>query len=218
MPDLEHRLYYSPGACSLAPHIGLEEIGLPYHAERVTIADGENRKPEYLAVNPRGRVPALVIFVDGHRQVLTESIAIMVYLAQRYPVSRLLPSESDQFARAIEWMAWLGSNVHQATTRTIIRPSSFAHSESAQAEVRECGLERLCLSYDDIELRLEGQQWALGNAFSLVDAYLLVFFRWGGKCGLAMRGKYPNFTAVMDRLRARSSVARVIAAQGIEIE
>ena len=197
-----YHLYYSPGACSLAPHIALEELGIAYETTRVTIAEGLNTRPEYLAVNPRGRVPALAISdVDGGK-ALTEAMAIMILLARRFPQAQLLPEDTVQFARAVEWMGWLGSTLHQTGVRTVFRPERFV-SDPAVA---------------DIDSRLEGKDWALGERYSLVDAYLLVFFRWGNRIGLPMRSQFPEFTRVMDAVRARPAVQRAVEQEGIQIE
>ncbi len=222
MNEIKHHLYYSPGACSLAPHICLEETGAPYQAHRVTIANGDQRQPQFIAINPRGRVPALVIIESSGKQVLTESLAIMLYLAQQYPEAKLLPVANGgadySLVRALEWMSWLGANVHQGTTRAVIRPESFCQSPSALEEIRTIARQRLAIAFADIESNLSGRQWALGETYSAVDAYLLVFFRWGGKCGLSMRQQYPEFTRVMDKVRDRAAVQSVIRAQGIEID
>ena len=120
-----YKLFYSPGACSMAPHVVLEELGLPFEAVRVVIADGANRTPDYLGINPRGRVPALQITDGAGTRVLTEALAIMVYLAQRHPEPALLPTDPEAFACTLEWMSWLGSTLHQTGIRTVLRPERF---------------------------------------------------------------------------------------------
>lgn len=206
----------------MASHIALEEMGCDYQAVPVVIADGAHQKPDYLAVNPRGRVPALVIRDASGERVLTETIAILVHLAQSHPDKGLLPlatgDQPESLVRALEWMAWLGANVHQGTTRSVIRPASFTDDEGARESVAKKGLENARIAFADIDERLRDREWALGSGFSLVDAYLLVFYRWGGKCGLAMRESYPAFTRVMDAVRERPAVEQVIEAQGIQIE
>lgn len=222
MPDTRYQLYYSPGACSLASHIALEELDADYEATSVVIADGAHLQPMYLAVNPRGRVPSLVIRDGDGERVLTETTAILVYLAQQYPDRDLLPLNAGDgrysLARALEWIGWLGANVHQGTTRGVIRPGSFTDDESAFESVRAKGRERARVAFADIDERLARSEWALGNRFSFVDAYLLVFYRWGGKCGFVMRDMFPHFTRVMDAVRARPAARKVVAQQGIQIE
>jgi glutathione S-transferase len=213
-----YRLYYSPGACSLAPHIALEELGIPYEATRVTIAEGLNTRPEYLAINPRGRVPALA-FSDGQgEKVLTEALAIMILLARQFPQAQLLPEDTDQFVRAVEWMGWLGSTLHQTGVRMVLRPDRFVSDPTVAEKVAERGREAVLSGMVDIESRLTGKAWALGEHYSLVDAYLLVFFRWGNRTGLPMRVQFPQFTRVMDGVRARPAVRRAVEQEGIQIE
>lgn len=213
-----YHLFYSPGACSLAPHILLEEIGAEYEATRVTIAEGKNRSPEYLAVNPRARVPALIVPGALEGNVLTEATAIMIFLARRHPELALLPADVDAFARACEWMSWLASNMHQAGVRTVLRPERFLAEGGDPEPVRRKGRETVRAGMDDIESRLRDRPWALGETYSAVDAYLLVFFRWGNRIGLPMRLAYPRYTRVMDAVRARPAVVRAIEQEGIEIE
>lgn len=213
-----YRLFYSPGACSLAPHIVLEELGLPYEPVRVVIADGANRQPEYLAINPRGRVPALVIADAQGERVLTEAMAIMIFLARRHPEAALLPEELESFARAIEWMSWLGSVMHQAGVRTVFRPERFTTDAGGAPAIAEQGRASIRAGYADIDARLRGKAFALDGSFSAVDAYLLVFYRWGNRCGLAMRSECPEYARVMDAVRARPAVQRVVDREGIQID
>lgn len=215
----EYRLFHSPGACSLAPHIVLEELGVAYEPVRVTIAEGDNRKPEYLAVNPRGRVPALWIRDAQGDRVLTEAMAIMVYLALRHPQAELLPpAGTEAFARALEWMGWLGSTLHQGGVRTVFRPERFTTDAAAAPGIAEQGRASIRSGYQDIEERLRGRAFALGERFSVVDAYLLVFYRWGNRCGLSMRSDFPEYARVMDGVRARPAVQRVVAREGVQID
>jgi len=105
------KLYYSPGACSLASHIALIETGAPFELSRVPVADKSNKRPEYLAVNPRGYIPAL----EADAWTMTENAAIMIYLARRYPEARLLPDDDNEvLARALEWLVWQSSTAHPA--------------------------------------------------------------------------------------------------------
>src|SRR5579863_9531314 len=106
------KLYYSPGACSLAPHIVLEEVGDRFELSRVDIASGQQNSPEYLSVNPKARVPALA---DGD-WVLTEAPAILRYIAARHPASGLWPWESREEAHCAEWLNWLSSRSEEHTS------------------------------------------------------------------------------------------------------
>lgn len=219
MTESTYRLFYSPGACSLAPHIALEELGVPYEPVRLVIAEGAHRKPEYLAVNPRGRVPALAWHDAAGEHVLTEAMAIMVWLAQRHPQAALLPAAgTESFVRALEWMGWLGSTMHQAGVRTVFRPERFTTDPAGAPAIAAQGRETIRTGYADIEHRLAGRQHAVGDHFSVVDAYLLVFYRWGNRCGLSMRDDFPGYARMMDAVRARPAVRRVVEREGIQID
>ena len=124
------RLYYSPGACSLASHIVLEETGLPFEAVRTPVFEGAHRTPEFRALNPRGFVPALE--EDG--RVLTENAAIMLYLAHRRPEAGLLPEEPEPLGRCLEWLSWQASTAHIAFAQHW-RPERFADGEEERRVV-----------------------------------------------------------------------------------
>lgn len=214
----EYKLFFSPGACSLAPHIVFEELGIAYEPVRVVIAEGANRQPPYLAINPSGRVPALWIRDDQGERVLTEAMAIMVYLARRHPEPLLLPTDPEAFVRALEWMSWLASIMHQAGVRTVFRPERFTTDASAAEAIAAQGRISIRAGYEDIERRLHGSAWALGERFSAVDAYLLVFYRWGNRCGLNMRQDFPGYARMMDAVRSRPAVRRAVDREAIQID
>lgn len=220
-----YRLFHSPGACSLAPHIVLELLaeahGVHYEPVRVVIADGANRKPEYLAINPRGRVPALA-FRDagGVEQILTESTAILLFLAGRHPEAGLAPTDPVAAIRIVEFLSWLATTMHQTGVRTVFRPERFTTGtdKAAHEGIAEQGRVTVRTGYAELEASLAGRRYALGETFSLVDAMLVVHYRWGNRCGIDMRHDYPRFAALVDRLRAMPAVARVIAREGIQID
>src|SRR5229473_1734773 len=128
-------LYYSPGACSMASHIGAEESGAPYEPKQILIAKGEQKAPDYLKINPRGKVPALKLD-DG--AVVTENTAILSYLAKRFPEKNLLPKEPGAEARCLSMMAWLSNTVHPAFTH-IFRPGNFSEDAAAQDSIKAMG-------------------------------------------------------------------------------
>jgi glutathione S-transferase len=212
-----YKLFYSPGACSLAPHIVLEELGVAFEPVRVVIAEGANRAPAYLAVNPRGRVPALQIVDGQNTRTMTEALAIMIYLAQRHPEAELLETAPESFAHTLEWMSWLGSTLHQTGIRTVLRPERFTTDAEGAPAIAARGLENVASAYADLEQRLPLHGYALGGRFTVLDAYLLVFYRWGNKVGLHMRERFPRYTALMDHVRVRPAVQRVIAREGIDL-
>jgi glutathione S-transferase len=202
-------LYYSPGACSLAPHIVLEELGIAYEPVRISTAEGQQRSPEYLKINPRGRVPALV--VDG--RVLVENVAILSYLGGGFAAKGLWPERTWDQAQAISLMAWLADTVHPAFAH-IFRPERYVQGEACIDVVKAAGRKTFGECLAEIDRLVAGKRWALGNRFTVVDAYLLVFYRWGNRNAFPMKD-LAHFTALAGRVLARPAVKKVMADEGI---
>lgn len=216
---MDYRLYYSAGACSMAVHIVLEEIGVPFALQEVSVARGDNRQPGFLAINPKGFVPALEIASEPG--VLTELPAILGYLANRHPEAGLLPRASAiEQARAFECLAWLAGWVHGVGYAGIWRPERFsAHDPAPHASLQDNGRRIVREAADKIEGMLgDRRTWALASGYSIVDPFLLVLYRWGNRIGLPMRNRYPAWTAMADRMLARPAVQRVLEREGIAIE
>ena len=222
---MTYTLYYSPGACSLAPHIVLEEIGAPFGLELVA-ARGEREGPgtateAWRAVNPKGRVPALTPVTGsagGAKELLTEAPAIMVYLAAAHPEAGLLPPDPAGLARCVEWLNWLSGSVHAMSCGQIWRAHRFSDDEAGLEAIRGKGLANLAEQYAYVERLLgDGREWAVGDNYGIADAYLLVFFHWGGRIGLDMRSRYPAWARLMDKVLARPAVRRALATEGVEV-
>ncbi|CAO4178508.1 Glutathione S-transferase N-terminal domain-containing protein [Methylorubrum populi] len=207
-------LYYAPGACSLAAHIVLEEIGLPFETVRLDLAEGDQRAPEYLAVNERGRVPAL--YEDGW--VLTENPAILRHLARSHPEAGLLPEDPRQLAIADEWLAWLSSSHHVAYAH-VRRPERYSADESAFPDIRAKGAETFGDLCTMTEVKLSNGGWALGERYSVVDADLMVFWLWarGSVIGFGMPDRFPSWTAHARRMAGRPAVQAVFAREGLTL-
>jgi glutathione S-transferase len=206
------KLYYAPGACSFASHIALEEVGRPYDTQRLNLAEGDQRKPEYLALNPRGRVPTLV--VDGH--ALTENVGIMTYLAGGYPQAKIWPADTWHQAMAVSTMAWLSNTVHPSYGH-LIRAARYVDDAAAQEAVKAKARTMYGDYLKEIDTLLAGKKWAIGNHFTVVDGYLLVFYRWGNRNGYPVK-QLPSYSALMDRVLARPAVKKVMADEGITLE
>jgi len=200
-------LYYSPGVCSMASHIGLEELGVPYEKRPTLLPKGEHKTEAYLKVNPRGKVPALD--VDGN--VITENTAILTYLGRRYPEKKLLPTDPLEEARCISTMAWFSNSVHPPYTH-YVRPERFAEEESAQATVKETGKKTFWTQCGEIDSMLQGKQWIMGAQFTVADGYALVFYGWGLRGGLPM-GDLKAYTAWKDRMLERPAVRKVLESE-----
>ncbi|HZT88376.1 MAG TPA: glutathione S-transferase N-terminal domain-containing protein [Stellaceae bacterium] len=197
-------LYYSPGACSMAPHIALEEAGAAYSLQLVSIAKGEQQCAEFLAVNPRGKVPAL----QTDQGVLTENVAILTYIARSFPQAGLLPEQSFELARCLSHMAYLSNTVHPAFTH-IVRPARFAADEIAHQTVSATGRENAWRLLQELDALLDGRQWVLGERYSAADPYTLVIYGWGRHNRMPVE-QLTNYTAFKERMLQRAAVRRVI--------
>lgn len=200
-------LYFSPGACSTASHIGIEETGVAYTERPILIAKGEQKTAEYAKVNPRGKVPALD--VDG--RVITENTAILSYLGRRFPESGLLPADPIDEAHCIGAMAWFSNIVHPSYQR-YMRAERFAEGDAAIASVKEMGKKTFWANLEEIDALLTGRQWCVGDKFSAADAYAIVFYGWGLRAELPL-ATLANFTALKDRLLKRPKVMKVLQSE-----
>lgn len=183
------KLYLCPGSSSMAPHIALNEVGAAFETEVISLGKKENRTPEYLAVNPEGKVPTLL--VDGRR--LTEVAGILYYLARRYPEAKLWPAgDIDAEAQIISWMSFIAAAVHPARAK---------------------GAEHAAQVWKLADERLGKREWAVGNSYTIADIHLFrLFWRYIGALK-PPRGSFPNLEAHYDRVMARPAVQRTIAAE-----
>ncbi len=207
------KLYYSPGACSLAPHIVLEELGIAFESVPISLKDGEQHKADFQRLNPKARVPVLV--VDG--KVLTENVAILTYLGGGYAQRGLWPKETWKQAEALSLMGWLSSSVH-ITFAGIFRPERYTADAPAKETVKAQSRITLLKYFADIEKMLTGKTFAMGGQYTVCDPYLLVFYRWGYRIGLDMKTEFPQWTKHALRIASRPTVKRVFEVEGIKID
>lgn len=200
-------LYFSPGACSLASHIGLEETGAAYELKPVLLAKGEQRTEAYQKINPRGKVPALS--VDG--KVLVENTAILTYLGRKFPDKKLMPSDPSEEARCIGTMCWFSSVVHPSYQR-LHRPERFAEGEAAHAGVKENGKKMFFANLQEIDAMIQGNDWVMGREFTAVDPYALVFYGWAARSGLPV-GDLKAYSAWRERMMNRPSVRKSVESE-----
>ena len=200
-------LYFAPDSCARVPLIALEEIGRPYTLEVVAFMKGQHKSPEYLALNPKGKVPMLM--VDG--EPLTENVAILSWLAERFPEVGLLPNSDDSLARArvIADLAYCASGLHPIVTRLRI-PQFFCDTPEGSRRIFEMAEIAMRPNFAVIDGRLAKNRWWYGDRWSIVDAYInWVWFRVTGTQfdGLA----YPNLGRHDAEMKQRPAVARALA-------
>ena len=205
-------LCYSPGSCSLAPHVVLQEIGEPFELRKFATAERANHSSEYLAINPKGRIPALQI--DGF--VLTETPAILAYLGRRFPSAGIYPADGSQ-AEAAPSSCGRWSNMAHVAYAQLMRPERFVPRERDHPPVRESGRTHYERCLAAIDETLQRQTCAVGDRFTVVDPFWLVFFRWGVRSAFDMRARYPAYTAYAERLGSRPSVRRALASEEISV-
>lgn len=200
------KLFYSPGACSIGIHVILEEIGKPFETRVVSTRDGSNKKPEYLAINPKAKVPAL-LRDDG--KVLTEFPVIAWWLAKANPMSNLIAVEFEAEARTLEWMDYLCGTVHPQGFTRQFRPANFAKDAEDEARVIAQG-KALAEGYlQVIEKGLAGDPWLLASGYSVADCALFFITGWAsGRSGMTLPSKLARHHAAM---MARPAVQRALA-------
>jgi glutathione S-transferase len=208
------KLYYAPGACSLAPHIALEETGARFELSRIDFASNQQNSAEYLRVNPKGRVPALV---DG-TWVLTEAPAILRYIAARHPGAGLWPWDPREEARCAEWLNWLSSTIQIAFGR-VRRANRYATDPRAVEDVAATGKQHARELWKEVDEKIGEGPWAIGGRYSVADPLALVYWTWGrGQVlGFDMEREFPHWTAHARRLAARPAVQRAFAAEGLTL-
>lgn len=198
------KLFYSPGACSLSPHIVLNELGLPYSVEKVdlkrhTTDDGA----DYYTINPKGYVPALQL---DNGEVLTEGPAIVQYLADQKPQANLLPPAGLERARVQEWLHFIGTEVHK-TLAALFNPS-------ITPEARSKTIDTFGKRLGFVEQALQGKDYLTGNTFSVADAYLFTIVNWAPMLKIDL-SPWPTVMQFQKRVANRPAVQKTLQAEGL---
>lgn len=200
------KLYYKPGACSLASHIALHETGCMFEIEAVdTVAGRTEKGADYHAINPKGYVPALDLNEGG---VLTEGAAVLQYIADSHPVAELAP-EAGTMARARmqEQLNWIGTELHKAFGPLFREGTSETGKDEARVAVAG--------KFDLIETQLkDGREWLVADRFTIADAYLFVVSNWANFTGIDL-ARWPNLAAFVSRNASRPSAKAAMRAEGL---
>jgi glutathione S-transferase len=206
------KLYYLAGSCALAPHIALEHSGLAYEA--VPVERGKQADPSYLAINPLGRVPALVTPSHG---TITEVPAVLSYIADMAPDRGLMPSVGTRERyEALRWMAYLSSTVHPAFGR-LWRAERFAGDAACIGSVEQAAATQLAGDFAHIDKQIADSKWVAGTDFSVADLYLFVFGRLGLRLTMSTRS-FPNFYRHTLSIASLTSTTSAITQEGITFE
>jgi glutathione S-transferase len=205
-------LYFAPGACSFVPHVALEAIkaatGQDFEPKMVKLHKGEQKSPEYLAINPNGQVPVLV--VDG--RPLNQIVAICEFLDRSFPTAGLLPQESWGRAQALSRLAWMNNTVHPTFTQ-IFRTPDFIEGEAHQAELKKNAAQR----FANLLGRL--QAWAASDAPRGIvhEAYSFTLLRWGGFAGIDPAG-FPQLKTYVEGVMQKPPVAAALERERVKLD
>ena len=206
------KLYYAPGSCALASHLALEEAGAQYEATKIDFAQNQQRSPDYLKINPKGRVPALIT----DKGILTETPGILVYIAQTHPAAKLAPLD-DPFtlAKIQAFNSYLCSTVHVAHAHRV-RGTRWADNEASIADMKAKAPSVVQDCFAMIEREMFTGPWVMGDQYTIADPYLFTVATWweGDSVDLA---KLPKLAAHRKRMAERPAVQKVMGVQGLKL-
>jgi glutathione S-transferase len=200
------KLYYATGTCALASHIALEEAGAEFETVRIDFRSSEQRTPAYLAINPKGRVPALVT----NRGVLTETPALLAYIAQTFPHARLAPlDDAFAFARAQEFNSYLCSTAHVAHSHRM-RGYRWADDPAAIEDMQRKVPQSVAECFELIEREMFAGPWVMGAEYSICDPYLFTLAQFLEGDGVDP-ARFPKVLDFRNRMAQRPAVIRALA-------
>ena len=200
------KLYYSPGSCALASHIALQEAGAAYTTERVDFKSNQQNSPEYLAINPKGRVPALVT----DRGILTETPAMLAFIAQSFPLAKLAPLDDPfAFAQAQAFNSYLCSTVHVAHAHRV-RGGRWATDEASFADMKRMVPKTVGASFALIERGMLRGPWVMGETYTICDPYLFTLAQWLEADGVDL-APLPKVADHRKRMAERPAVRKAMA-------
>lgn len=209
MPEI--KFYFAPGACSLAPHILLREIGAEFEAVAMNVNETRVTFPkDFSRINPKMQVP--VISLDG--DTITEVPAIARAIASLAPEMHLMGRTKLDEARIYEWLSWLSGTLHGGGFGHLFRPQRFSDDPAAFPGIKAKARESIKDCFDSMEVKLESI-YAVGGALTAVDPYLFVFYRWGNEAEFRMKETYPKYTALVSNLVQRAAVKATLEAENI---
>ena len=197
-------LAYTPVACSLVPYILLTEAGATFDTLPINMGKGEHNGAAYLKINPKGKVPALLI--DG--EPLTENVAIQLWIAKQFPDAKLMPVDGLEYFRVIAVMSWCAAGIHPKLTQQM-RPERYCDVPSSADSVRALGSHSLLELFEIADNMLAGREWFFDH-FTCADAY----FYWCFRCGAEFKGDtavFKNCMAHLKRMEQRASVQKLLA-------
>ena len=199
------KLYYASGACSLSPHIVAREAGIAIDTVKVDLTTKKTEDgQDFLVLNPKGYVPALCL---DNGQILTEGPAIVQYLADQKPASRLAPSAGTmERYRLQEWLSFLGTELHKSF--------SPLFNQASADDAKRAAKENITKRFTYLEQKLAGSKYLMGETFTVADAYAFTIVNWANLVGIDLK-PYPNLSAYLGRIGARPKVKEALKAEGL---
>ena len=199
------KLYYASGACSLSPHIVAREAGIAIDTVKVDLTTKKTEDgQDFLLLNPKGYVPALCL---DNGQILTEGPAIVQYLADQKPASRLAPSAGTmERYRLQEWLSFLGTELHKSF--------SPLFNQASSDDAKRAAKENITKRFTYLEQKLAGSKYLMGETFTVADAYAFTIVNWANLVGIDLK-PYPNLSAYLGRIGARPKVQEALKAEGL---
>ena len=199
------KLYYASGACSLSPHIVAREAGIAIDTVKVDLATKKTEDgQDVLVLNPKGYVPALCL---DNGQILTEGPAIVQYLADQKPASRLAPSAGTmERYRLQEWLSFLGTELHKSF--------SPLFNQASSDDAKRAAKENITKRFTYLDQKLAGSKYLMGETFTVADAYAFTIVNWANLVGIDLK-PYPNLSAYLGRIGARPKVQEALKAEGL---
>jgi glutathione S-transferase len=202
------KLYYAPGTCALASHIALEETGVEYSTVRINFATSEQRSAEYLAINPKGRVPSLVT----DKGILTETPAMLAYIAQSFPTAKLAPLDDPfRFAEVQAFNSYLCSTVHVAHAHRM-RGHRWVDDPAAMDAMKKKVPETVGACFELIESKMMKGPWVMGETYTICDPYLFTLTQWLEADGVDP-ARFPKVHGHRNRMSERAAVRTAVAAE-----
>ncbi|KAH8806133.1 glutathione S-transferase [Xylogone sp. PMI_703] len=195
------KLWYSPGACSFAPHVLLLEAGLDF---QLVLSQVGSFTDEFMALNPKGRVPVLAM----DDEVITEMPAVLTAISSLVPDRKFLGQTTLETIRVYEWLNYLSGTLHGQGYGASFRPERYVDDPKLYPIVQKKGLQTIKECYTVIENKLTaaGSEYAVGNSFTIVDPFLLVLYRWASRLDIDMEADYPRYATWANRHWKRESV------------
>ncbi|MFM2044534.1 MAG: hypothetical protein RLY86_3110 [Pseudomonadota bacterium] len=211
-----YTLYYGPGMANLAPHMVLEELGVPHALVQVDAKSGEHRREPYLSLNPTGRIPVLLDHApDAGGRPIFETAAIMLHLADRHPEGGVMPPVgSPDRALAYQWLIHLTNTVQPAYVMYYY-PERFVSDPGTAPDVMATAQARLMEMFALLDRALEGRDWLVGDRPTLADLFLLMMVRWGRNFAGRKPRDLPNLSRHAAAVMARPAIRRAFAAEGL---